>query len=95
MERDELLMPDTIKCKDCPEILEIPDTFVTSIDNGAMSVLVCQHGDAIICTGCGAVYAKVVDAKISQIVTKTRQIAKGNPRVVIPGNGLLGTLKPQ
>lgn len=68
-------------CMVCPGKIIVPDTQLQVLEGGNRSVLIADHGNAIVCHQCGAVYAKVINQKETVIITSTRIIAKPDRKI--------------
>lgn len=73
------------KCADCQAELEVAPPEYSVAGNGEMTAIVVLHPKPVACQ-CGAIYLDTVDFEQTRIATKPRQVAKGESRILLPGD---------
>lgn len=82
------LPPKRFTCADCSTKLEVGPPEFSVAENGEMTCIVVMHPKPTVCK-CGAVYLDAVDIEQTRILTKPRQVAKGERRIVLPGGKVM------
>jgi hypothetical protein len=72
-----------IPCASCGNLLEIIEQPFTVMNGLTHSVLIVEHKDAIVCTGCGATYCTGINPN-AKPVTSLITVKKAERRIVLP-----------